>query len=104
MKVLSVAVAGGMDLESCAIEDGSSRTSCSLESRLALRLRRELSGLQRRRRSLMVSTAVAGQGRWGFYAVAVMGVYVLSLHQITGQLCRQDMGFCGCGCRDAMLK
>lgn len=59
MKVLSVAVAGAMDLGSGAME-GSSRTSCSLESRLALRLRRELSGLQRRRRSLMISTALAG--------------------------------------------
>lgn len=57
MKVLSVA--GAMDLESGATE-ASSRTSCSLESRLALRLRRELSGLQRRRRSLMISTASAG--------------------------------------------
>lgn len=102
--MLSVAVAGGMDLESWAAMEGSSRTSCSLESRLALRLRRELSGLQRRRRSLMVSTALAGWGRWGFYGVGVMGVYVLSLHQITGQLCRQDMGFCVCGCRDEMLK
>lgn len=55
-----VAVAGGMDRESGAMEEGSSRTSCSLESRLALRLRRELSGLQRRRRSLMISTALAG--------------------------------------------
>lgn len=57
MKVLSVA--GAMGLESGVME-ASSRTSCSLESRLALRLRRELSGLQRRRRSLMVSTASAG--------------------------------------------
>lgn len=59
MKVLSVAVAGAIDLGSEVME-GSSRTSCSLESRLALRLRRELSGLQRRRRSLMISTALAG--------------------------------------------
>lgn len=64
--MLSVAVAGAMDLESGAMEEGSSRTSCSLESRLALRLRRELSGLQRRRRSLMISTALAGWGRGWF--------------------------------------
>lgn len=58
--MLSVAVAGAIDLESGAMEEVSSSTSCSLESRLALRLRRELSGLQRRRRSLMISTAMAG--------------------------------------------